>query len=1579
MNKLAILSAVSALAFGSLSAVAAEADFSDDFGSGSVNSAKWYVGKTNFDDYQHYYSGGVVPANVQPTNGVLRCEVHGQRYAGKVMGVMGDHCGVASTTNVGACVVTRGYYASGRYEIVAKVAPVPGVCCVMRTYAKSAADDKPHEIVFQIPAPAGSESADPSFSYAFCRNKNGKDHRYDWTTSYAALGAAQDDGWFHTYRFDWHTGGNGETARVEFYVDGVLKQTNTDHVPTMAGRLWIGAWCPETGCGVPEFDTSAFEIKSVSITPFNEANDVAADEKDPTAGLVEPSEIYAPAWDDDDDDDDDDPGDEYVAPDPLFDDFDQGFLDSDRWYAAKKNWGGKIKDENGKATDKDYNGGVIPENLYVKDGILCCEAHGDNYLGDLIGWNKDLSARPDGKRVGACAVTKDYYASGRYEIRAKVAPTSGVCCAMWTFEYEEIYDKSNPQYVERTDNDGYYVVNHEIDIEMPGRPDFPHENIGYDYALCNTWIGEKEATASDPAEYTTGFTRLEGRQDDGQFHTYRFDWHTGGTNTDGTVITPRVEFYFDGKLLRTNTTHIPYKAGRLWIGAWFPNGWAGKPDFDTSVFEVDWVRITPFGEPNDRPAKESYASDGMKTPLNVLPPERWNVGSPDASSVTAYVTEKGKLVFNGAGAVRSFASPEEMPWASVAQKITALAYESGVIVVPDTLNLPNLATVNGKAFAPTVAPQTEAFYDDFSSGIVDPAKWFAANKNWGGKVEKWSEEDYNGGVVPQNLFVTGGKLQCVAHGNDYEGDIIGIAKPGSNKIAMPRANGKRVGACAVTKDYYASGSYEICARVAPSSGVCCTMWTFEYEELYYGDEGFPANLGEDDYYVVNHEIDIEMPGRPKSAHENISYEYALCNTWVGEKGNEYTTGYTKLPKRQDDGGFHTYRFDWHTGGIDPVTGTNIEKRVEFYFDGELVRTNTENVPTKAGRLWVGAWFPNGWAGTPGFDTDVFEVDWVKITPFNEPGDEPAHETFGKDGLAAPYNIDTRSVWNVGTPVASSVKAHVNGNNEIVFSGSGAVKSFASVTDAPWGAYADRLTGAKVPEGVTFGKGAQTGLSELACVSGVPTALWNGDTTDEAWGVFYDDFTSGIVDPAKWYAANKNWGGDIELDGVGGQNYNGGVVAENLYVKDNKLQCEAHGSLYEGDVIGITKGGDRRKDGKRVGACAVTKDYYASGRYEIRAKVAPAKGVCCTMWTFEYEEHYPGETDYTGSGAYSVVNHEIDIEMPGRPQDDGKFENVGYDYALCNTWIGEKGDEYTASHMKLPKRQDDGEFHTYRFDWHSGNESGTIRPRVEFYFDGVLVQINYSFIPFKAGRFWVGAWFPRGWAGTPNFDTSVFEVDWVKITPYFEENDRPQNETFGDVENQPESWTGLRTPLNVVPPPFWEVGDPVASDVIARIDTNGVLTLTGKGAVQGFVSAAEAPWAEYARDIREVKIYDSWQTSGPYYLYSKDWVQHWGYETLEGDMTLASGSLAGLDGLEKLNGTPLTTFSQVLTSLGGVAPVPLRVDSAALRVDSAAKQAEIDLSVLRSSDGVNWTPVDATVQKGSDGTSLKVSASAASGK
>jgi len=52
--------------------------------------------------------------------------------------------------------------------------------------------------------------------------------------------------------------------------------------------------------------------------------------------------------------------------------------------------------------------------------------------------------------------------------------------------------------------------------------------------------------------------------------------------------------------------------------------------------------------------------------------------------------------------------------------------------------------------------------------------------------------------------------------------------------------------------------------------------------------------------------------RHGAAHEDISFDRALLNTWRGEREDEYQVTYASMPGAQDDGNWHTYRFDWHT-------------------------------------------------------------------------------------------------------------------------------------------------------------------------------------------------------------------------------------------------------------------------------------------------------------------------------------------------------------------------------------------------------------------------------------------------------------------------------------------------------------------------------------------------------------------------------------------------------------------------------------------------------------------------------------------
>lgn len=264
---------------------------------------------------------------------------------------------------------------------------------------------------------------------------------------------------------------------------------------------------------------------------------------------------------------------------------------------------------------------------------------------------------------------------------------------------------------------------------------------------------------------------------------------------------------------------------------------------------------------------------------------------------------------------------------------------------------------------PPGCPVPKAFYDDFSNGL-DETKWLIAHKSWGGGKNGFT----NGGVVAENVIAdaSAGTVTFKAHGNFYSGDVMGI-----NKDLTRQTTGVRTGGAIATRQYLGAGSYEVKMKTAGKPGVCSAIWTFFYND--------------DEYYsgqpIQNHEIDIELPGRPGPAAVDFDFSQALLNTWTGEIESLYETGYTTLPKAVDDEAFHIWRFDWHT---DPN-----DRRVDFYLDGEYLRTmRNDNIPFYAGRLWLGAWFPNAWAGIPEFAEEEMVIDYVKFTPFNELYDCP---------------------------------------------------------------------------------------------------------------------------------------------------------------------------------------------------------------------------------------------------------------------------------------------------------------------------------------------------------------------------------------------------------------------------------------------------------------------------------------------------------------------------------------------------------------------------------------------------------------
>lgn len=241
----------------------------------------------------------------------------------------------------------------------------------------------------------------------------------------------------------------------------------------------------------------------------------------------------------------------------FFDDFQGSSLDTTAWKVANQVWGN--------VPHEITNGGVVPQNVWVQQGNLVIEAHGNQYTGPVQGFEQNT-------RVGGAVYTAQPFGSGRFEVRAKICPHPGALSAFWTYYFE---------------NDDY---NHEIDFEMPGHNKPPYGGADSDlrYGLLTSWRG------IDTAHYHT-FDTYFGHQVDGQYHLYRFEWHTGGAGE-----APRVDWYYDDTLLASNVTpsQIPTHVTSFWLGVWFPT-WVAAADFDTAYMYIDWVRITPYHEAND--------------------------------------------------------------------------------------------------------------------------------------------------------------------------------------------------------------------------------------------------------------------------------------------------------------------------------------------------------------------------------------------------------------------------------------------------------------------------------------------------------------------------------------------------------------------------------------------------------------------------------------------------------------------------------------------------------------------------------------------------------------------------------------------------------------------------------------------------------------------------------------------------------------------------------------------------------------------------------------------------------------------
>jgi len=235
----------------------------------------------------------------------------------------------------------------------------------------------------------------------------------------------------------------------------------------------------------------------------------------------------------------------------------------------------------------------------------------------------------DGTVLSAATIaTAELFASGRYEIKAKFPAVKGLVLAMWTYHYEKHYE---PDHLPPGQADSQFQpnvtgwvsrLNHEIDIEIPASCNSMcgKDTLGcagqFDTMNLNNYIvtnndGSGPGYNNMCARAPSGSNFVDPDPSTAEYHTYAFEWHTGGPGCK-----PRVDYFFDNKYVATNDVFVPSRGSRFNIGIW-PGKWAGATDWKGSVHaDIAEVHICPFNEPNDANYPQIYDQ-----PFNYK--ERW--------------------------------------------------------------------------------------------------------------------------------------------------------------------------------------------------------------------------------------------------------------------------------------------------------------------------------------------------------------------------------------------------------------------------------------------------------------------------------------------------------------------------------------------------------------------------------------------------------------------------------------------------------------------------------------------------------------------------------------------------------------------------------------------------------------------------------------------------------------------------------------------------------------------------------------------------------------------------------------------
>ena len=250
--------------------------------------------------------------------------------------------------------------------------------------------------------------------------------------------------------------------------------------------------------------------------------------------------------------------------------------------------------------------------------------------------------------------------------------------------------------------------------------------------------------------------------------------------------------------------------------------------------------------------------------------------------------------------------------------------------------------------------------------------------------------------------------------------------------------------------------------------------------------------------------------------------------------------------------------------------------------------------------------------------------------------------------------------------------------------------------------------------------------------------------------FYDDFTEGLSSERFYCLLEKQC---VVLGGCDGD---GDGDTAWMCIRGSESNVDIVQDYVDGvgekNVVRLTA----VSDGTAVSSTGLiqTAGLFTAGTFQVTARFPPVPGVVSSVWGFHFEQHFESEASQDpqylpelNTHGMTLTNHEIDMEIPascsgmcpggGCPEQYDTMNLNSYRYTNAE---GERP-AYANLCVRAPAGTSfaDGAYHTYTFEWHTGDDDASCAPHINFYFDDDYIGSINVFVPTRGVRLVMGIW------------------------------------------------------------------------------------------------------------------------------------------------------------------------------------------------------------------------------------------------